>query len=168
MAHDLLEDAPNGGSSTKKEPSTPPPEYTSYIPQQGAPSTSSNVGVPPPSQHHPFFAPGSPPKQYGPTPMNPGAYAGPLPFGPGGGMAPIHVGNGVSAMGPTDRAGLLPIPFYDPNSPHSREMAAARARKRFFEALFWAIVIWVAVGMFTGASVEDIRKHPHRGQWYSS
>jgi len=162
--------------------SAPPPTYsesTAQIPKgQSQPSTNAGgSGLPGAPQledssvaaHYPSYVPpggplGSPrkgPSRYGPTPMNDGGYSI-TPARVNGGAIPVYIGNGAVAVpGPQ---GLLPVPFYDPNSPHSIAMANARARWRFFEAFLWAFLIWAAMGLVFGTTVEDIhrgRRHGH-------
>ncbi|KAG9011805.1 hypothetical protein FRB94_007531 [Tulasnella sp. JGI-2019a] len=59
----------------------------------------------------------------------------------------------------------LPMPVYDPNSAYSIGLAKSRARWRFISGLFWAFLIWMALGMLIGGIESDIhrvrRGHKH-------
>lgn len=48
------------------------------------------------------------------------------------------------------------LPYYDPRSPYSLELAVTRARWRFFWAMVWAFGIWFALGLVTSGIVIDI------------
>jgi len=127
----------------------PPPTYSAAT--SGAPSNPNpNADLERDGNHHPFSAlNGAQPKpqapgvvqfvhpQWGPTPLRPGA-------------SPTQWGEG------------LPMPVYDPNSQHSLEMAGRRARSRFFRALFWALMIWLAVGLLFGGIEADIQRWSRR------
>lgn len=62
----------------------------------------------------------------------------------------------VGHHGPTPIASHTLIAYYDPHSPYSMEVGAARARRRFFHALLLAfgveaVAVWI--GGMTGAFV---------------
>ncbi|KAF8504222.1 hypothetical protein JB92DRAFT_781516 [Gautieria morchelliformis] len=57
------------------------------------------------------------------------------------------------------------LPYYDPRSPWAMQSATSRARRRFFAALFWGCVIWLAVGSLVGGVVDDAGRRRGGGSW---
>ena len=55
------------------------------------------------------------------------------------------------------------LPYYDPRSPWALHAAASRARWRFLGALFWAGILWVALGSLVGGAVDDMARGD--GSW---
>lgn len=85
-----------------------------------------------------------------PTPQPPhGAMSGPPP------PPPSQRVYGPTPLAASQSAMTTVLPYYDPRSPWAMEAAASRARRRFFGALLWAFVIWLAIGSLVGGVVDD-------------
>jgi hypothetical protein len=139
-------------------PPTPPPAYTPPLAGPSSSSIASSVPArPPPPTADSYF--GNIPvipkvhRGYGPTPIDAGGHLIPGGREPGdlyrgsdnGGITPggrrYVVTMGAPTPPPTQymqsmaqmQARLLPVPYYDPTSPHSVMLARSRARWRFFE-----------------------------------
>ena len=138
-----------GPEDQKSVPPSLPPTYaevTATRPQQAQRGSQSPVTSPypvqlplpqPASQHRHETMPGPPPlRAYGPTPL----------------------AASQSAMMPV-------LPYYDPRSPWAMEVATSRARRRFFGALLWGFVIWLAIGSLVGGVVGDARRPRQGGSW---
>ncbi|KAG8880065.1 hypothetical protein FRB97_001110 [Tulasnella sp. 331] len=119
-----------------EEPDTPPPTYTATTTSNGAGSSAAGD-----------LERGGVPTQPKDTPQV--ARYGPTPL-----MTAGHQNQS------------LPMPVYDPHSAYSIALATSRARRRFFSALFWAFLIWMALGMLLGGIEADInrarRRHEHK------
>ncbi|RDB19993.1 hypothetical protein Hypma_012846 [Hypsizygus marmoreus] len=115
-------------SSFKALPSTSPPAYSERDPASAYPSPSP----PPPPSRLPV----------------PTAQTSPF-AGSSSGRPPNH-----RLFGPTPitTQPLVPYAYYDARSPYSLAQADARARRRFFGSLAWALVAWIAIGILIGAS----------------
>jgi hypothetical protein len=129
---------------TKVPPSSPPtyaevaasmPRPTQSATQASEPANPSHAAELPPHVYHqplPQPMPAPPPQRaYGPTPL---------------------------LAAPQQSQTTTALPYYDPRSPWAMQAAAARARRRFFGALFWGCVIWLAVGSLVGGAVDDARR----------
>ncbi|KAL1405147.1 hypothetical protein Q8F55_008772 [Vanrija albida] len=46
-----------------------------------------------------------------------------------------------------------------------REIALARARRRFFGALCWAFVIYLVLASITGSTIHDVARRGRHGHW---
>ncbi|KAF8309331.1 hypothetical protein DL93DRAFT_2085749 [Clavulina sp. PMI_390] len=106
----------------------------------------------------------------------------PPPYSPGGGpgsaQPPPSGALSHPASGPTPINSYYPIgvtrngaaagnvafvPYYDPRSTYSLEVARQRAWSRFVGALLWALVVYVVAGFITGGIVVDAQnRHRHR------
>ncbi|WOO86227.1 uncharacterized protein LOC62_07G009712 [Vanrija pseudolonga] len=46
-----------------------------------------------------------------------------------------------------------------------REIALSRARRRFFGALCWALVIYLVLASITGSTIHDVSRRGRHGHW---
>jgi len=145
---------PIGFEDQPSNEAAPPPTYSAATSAPSAPNANANANtdLERGDNHQPFSAlNGAQPKPLAGTSPHP--QWGPTPLIPGAGLPPQTAG--LWAQG-------LPMPVYDPNSQYSRQMAGRRARRRFFEALFWGVVIWMALGLLFGGIEVDIQRWTRR------
>ena len=137
------------GVEDHKVPSTSPPTYAAVVASMPRPAQSNAQPiVPANSPAHTYEAPsqGMPASPLSPPPPSQRAY-GPTPL-------PV-------AQSETTATAL---PYYDPRSPWAMQAAIGRAQRRFFGALFWGCVIWLAVGSLVGSAVDDVRQRRGSGR----
>ncbi|KDQ21117.1 hypothetical protein BOTBODRAFT_27115 [Botryobasidium botryosum FD-172 SS1] len=118
--------------------------------------TPSPDGPPPPYHLSPPSA-GSPSREYSPARGN-GAHN---PYGPTP-LPSFHYPNPDTVSLPQTPLFVtqhgLPLPYYDPTSPHSVRLARQRARWRFWGALVWALGLYVIFGLFVGSIGWDLAR----------
>ena len=84
--------------------------------------------------------------------------------GPNGSVQPLLQQQAPPVLyGPTP-IGAQTIPYYDARSEWALEDGARRARRRFFGALFWALIIYIGMAALAGGMVEDARWRRHHGR----
>ncbi|KAF7970253.1 hypothetical protein HWV62_32379 [Athelia sp. TMB] len=120
-------------------------------PQEGAkqaippspPPTYSESTMPGPSSQ-------TPPRSYADQPFFAPLSSPPMPTHPLFGPTPI-----------AQQQGAL-LPYHDPRSPYAITQASSRARWRFIGAVFYAVIIWMALVVVLGVEI------PEAGRWINS
>lgn len=72
-----------------------------------------------------------------------------------------------NVFGPTPLTAQIPTyAYYDARSPYSLAQADARARRRFFAALFWVLGLWFVIGCLAQIKMSAHRHGKRLGRSY--